>query len=206
MAANGRLGCRRVQTPHYRIRWATPAGELLANEPYPDEVARHAAALAAAYNDPHNAGLLGHTEAMTEDDVIAHYAEVSENGGHNFLVFRDGQLVADADLRDVAGGAAVFAFLVAAVAAQGQGLGTRTATMIHAFAFAQLRLDRVYASVVPGNVASRRALEKLGYTLDPSPAARAHADEPDDLVLVLERSAFERSHAAQLAEIQIAER
>jgi len=195
-----------VQTPRYRIHWSTPAGELLAIEPHRDELAPHAAVLAAAYNDPHNAALLGHTEPMSEADVIEHYAEVSGGGGHNFLVFRDGQLVADADLRDVADGAAVFAFLVAAVAAQGQGLGTKTATMIHAFALAQLRLDRFYASVVPGNVASRRALEKLGYALDPSPAARAYADEPGDLVLALDRSAFERSHAAQLAEIQIAMR
>jgi len=195
-----------VQTPRYRIRWSTPAGELLAIEPHPDEIAQHAAALAAAYNDPRNAVLLGHTEPMSEADVIEHYAEVSSGGGHNFLVLRDGQFVADADLRDVAGGAAVFAFLVAAVSAQGQGLGTKTATMIHAFAFAQLRLDRVYASVIPGNVASRRALEKLGYALDPSPAARTYADEPGDLVLVLDRSTFERSHAAQLAEIQIAMR
>jgi len=175
-------------------------------EPRSDEVAQHAAVLTAAYNDPHNAPLLGHTEAMTEADVIAHYAEVSDDGGHNFLVFRDGRLVADADLRDVSDGAAVFAFLVAAVAAQGQGLGTKIATMIHAFAFAQLRLDRVYASVVPDNVASRRVLDKLGYAVDPSPAARVHADEPGDIILVLDRSTFERSNAPQLAEIQIAVR
>lgn len=195
-----------MQTPRYRIRWSTPAGELLAIEPHRDEVAQHAALLAAAYNDPHNAALLGHTEAMTEADVIAHYAEVSKDGGHNFLVFRDGQLVADADLRGVAGSAAEFAFMVAAVAAQGQGLGTKTATMIHAFAFAQLRLDRVYASVVPENVASRRVLEKLGHTVDPSPAARSYADDPGDIVMVIDRPAFEHLHAPQMAEIQIAVR
>ena len=195
-----------MQTPRYRIRWSTPTGELLAIEPHRDEVAQHAALLAAAYNDPHNAALLGHTEAMTEADVIAHYAEVSEDGGHNFLVFRNGQLVADADLRGVADGAAEFAFMVAAVAAQGQGLGTKTATMIHAFAFAQLRLDRVYASVVPENVASRRVLEKLGCTVDPSPAARSYADDPGDIVMVIDRPAFEHLHAPQMAEIQIAVR
>jgi RimJ/RimL family protein N-acetyltransferase len=179
---------------------------LLAVEPRPEELARHAAALAAAYNDPHNAPLLGHTEAMTEDDVIAHYAAVSDDGGYNFLVFRDAALVADADLRHVAGGAAEFAFMVAAVTAQGQGLGTRIATMLHAFAFAQLRLDRVYASIVPDNAASRRVFDKLGYTVDASPTARAYADEPGDITMVLERPAFERSHATQMAEIQIAMR
>lgn len=195
-----------MQPPRYRITWSTPAGELLAVEPDPEDLERHATALAAAYNDPHNAPLLGHTEPMTEDDVIAHYASVSDDGGYNFLVFRDGALVADADLRHVAGAAAEFAFLVAAVTAQGQGLGTRVATMIHAFAFAQLRLDRVYASIVPGNAASRRVFDKLGYAIDASPAARAYADEPGDLTMVVERPAFERSYATQMAEIRIAMR
>ncbi len=192
-----------MQLPRYRIAWSTPAGELVAIEPRPEEVAHHAAALAAAYNDPRNAPLLGHTEAMTEDDVIEHYAAVADGGGHNFLVLRDGALVADADLRHVAGGAAEFAFLVAAVTAQGQGLGTRIATMIHAFGFALLGLDRIYASIVPGNVASRRVFDKLGYAVDASPAARAYADEPGDTTMVVERPAFERSHAAQMAEIRI---
>jgi len=171
-------------TPRHRITWSPstgPAGTLLAIEPSADELAQHAAALTAAYNDPHNAPLLGHTELMTERDVIAHYGAVSRDGGHNFLVFRDGALVADADLRHVTRGAAEFAFMVAAVSAQGQGLGTRIATMIHAFAFATRRLDRVYATA----------------------AGRAYADEPDDVVLVIDRSSFEQSHAWQLAEIAI---
>jgi RimJ/RimL family protein N-acetyltransferase len=193
-----------VQLPRYRITWSTPAGELLAVEPDAAQLAQHAGVLAAAYNDPHNAPLLGHTEAMTDADVIAHYAAVADDGGHNFLVFRDGALVADADLRHVAGGAAEFAFLVAAVAAQGQGLGTRVAMMIHAFAFARLQLDRVYASIVPGNAASRRVFDKLGYAVDLSPTARAYADEPGDITMVVERAAFERSHAAQMAGIHIA--
>jgi RimJ/RimL family protein N-acetyltransferase len=195
-----------VQLPRYRIAWSTPAGELVAIEPHPDELAHHAAALAAAYNDPHNAPLLGHTDAMTADDVIDHYASVAADGGRNFLVVRDGALVADADLRHVGGGAAEFAFLVTTVTAQGQGLGTRIATMIHAFGFALLGLDRIYASIVPGNVASRRVFDKLGYVVDDSPMARAYADEPGDITMALERTAFERSHVAQMAEIRIAMR
>jgi RimJ/RimL family protein N-acetyltransferase len=195
-----------VQHPRYQIAWSTPAGALVAVEPFPEELARFAAALAAAYNDPHNAPLLGHTEAMTEDDVIAHYAAVADDGGRNFLVFRDDTLVADADLRHVARGAAEFAFLVTAVSAQGQGLGTRIAMMLHAFAFGVLGLDRVYASIIPDNVASRRVFEKLGYAVDASPAARAYADEPGDITMVVERPAFEATYAAQLAAIRIAMR
>jgi RimJ/RimL family protein N-acetyltransferase len=213
--------------PLCQITWATPAGRLLAIEPRPDEVARYAGALAAAYNDPRNAPLLGHTEDVDEDDVIAHYGDVAEAGGHNFLVFVersetggedpdgfaggagrgvDGALVADADLRKVGGGAAEFAFMVASPAAQGKGLGTRVALMVHAFGFGRLGLERIYASVIPGNAASRRVFEKLGYQVDTSPAARAYADEPGDLTMAVDRAAFERAHAQALAEIAIAVR
>ncbi|HEX3474332.1 MAG TPA: GNAT family N-acetyltransferase [Kofleriaceae bacterium] len=202
--------------PLCQITWATPAGRLVANEPRPDEVAHHAGALAAAYNDPRNAPLLGHTEDVDEDDVIAHYTDVAAAGGHNFLVFvepsetggegPDGALVADADLRKVGGGAAEFAFMVASPVAQGKGLGTRVALMIHAFGFGRLGLERIYASILPGNAASRRVFEKLGYQVDASPGARAYADEPGDITMVIDRAAFERSHAQALAEIEIAVR
>jgi len=191
-----------VPTPRFQIAWSTPEAHLVALEPEVDEVRRHAGALADAYNDPHNAPLLGHTDRLGERDVVAHYAHLSD-AGHGFLTFRDGALVGDADLRGVADGAAEFAFLVAAVAEQGKGLGTRLATMIHTFAFRQLDLARVYASIVPANRASRRVFDKLGYVVDDAPAARAYADEPDDVVLRLERAVFEPAHAIAMAEIQI---
>jgi RimJ/RimL family protein N-acetyltransferase len=192
--------------PLYQITWATPAGQLVALEPRPDEVVRHAGALAAAYNDPHNAPLLGHTEDVDEDDVVAHYLDVGEAGGHNFLVFVDGALAADADLRKVGGGAAEFAFMVATPAAQGKGLGTRIAMMVHAFGFRRLGLGRIYASIIPGNAASRRVFEKLGYQVDDSPGARAYADEPGDVTMGVDRATFEQAHAQALAEIGIAVR
>jgi RimJ/RimL family protein N-acetyltransferase len=195
-----------VQLPRYQIAWSPPGGSLLAIEPRPDELEHHAAALAAAYNDPHNAPLLGHTEPLGEADVIAHYASLADHGGHGFLVLRDDKLVADGDLRNLSGGAAEFAFLVADVAAQGQGLGTKIATMIHAFAFRQLQLERVYASIVPQNVASRRVFEKLGYAVDSSPSALAYAEDHGDIAMVIDRPTFARSHASQMAEIQIAVR
>jgi len=186
----------------YQIAWSTPQAHLVAIEPTGDELRRHAAALAEAYNDPHNAPLLGHTDRLGERDVLAHYAALAGTG-HGFLTFRDGALVGDADLRGVADGAGELAFLVGNVAHQGQGLGTRLATMLHAFAFRQLGLARVYVSVMPDNAASRRVFEKLGYARDDGPAARAYADEPDDLTLVVERARFEAAHANEMAEIQI---
>lgn len=190
----------------HQIAWPALTAPLLAIEPTPDEVARHAPALAAAYNDPHNAPLLGHTELLGEADVIEHYARLADEGGHGFLVFQGGALVADGDLRGVAGGAAELAFLVTSPAAQGKGLGTRVATMLHALAFRRLGLERIYASILPGNAASRRVFEKLGYVIDASPAARAYADEPGDVTMRIDRPSFERSHAAQLAEIELSVR
>jgi RimJ/RimL family protein N-acetyltransferase len=190
----------------YQIAWSTPAGQLLAIEPTRAEIARHAGALAAAYNDPRNAPLLGHTEPSSERDVIGHYESLARRGGHGFVVLRDGALVGDGDLRGVTRGAAEFAFLVAAVAEQGKGLGTRIATMIHAFAFAELGLDRVYASIVPANTASRRVFEKLGYAIDDSPAGRGFAEDPSDVVMVIDRASFEQSHAQAMAEIAISVR
>lgn len=188
------------------MRHAIDWGELRAIEPYPGEVRAHAAALAAAYNDPRNAPLLGHTAALGEDDVLGHYASLDAAGAHPFLLLRGDALAGDGDLRGVTAEAAEFAFLIASPAAQGQGLGTRFATMIHAFAFARLGLARVYASIIPANVASRRVFEKLGYALDASPAARAYADDDGDLVMSLDRATFTHRHAAALADVRVTAR
>lgn len=197
---------RCVDLPGFRIDWTTPHGTLTALEPRPDEVAQHVGALAAAYNDPHNAPLLGHTEPLAESDVLDHYTSLLGRGAHPFLLFSDGVLAGDGDLRNLDRGAAEFAFLIAAPSAQGKGLGTRFAIMIHAFGFIQLALDRVYASIVPANTASRRVFEKLGYTLDTSEAARAFADDPDDVIMCVERDTFLRAHAEAIAQLRIAMR
>ncbi len=181
-----------------RVEW----GDLSAFEPAPDDVATHAAALAIAYNEPNNARLLGHTQLLSADDVIDHYASLVEEGGHPFLLFRDGQLSGDGDLRGVGDGECEFAFLIADPGAQGKGLGTRFATMICAAGFARLDLARIYASIVPANTGSRRVFEKLGYTLDETAAARGFAEDPEDLVMSIDRATFERTNAAALAAIR----
>lgn len=190
----------------FRIDWRTSVGHLAALEPSAREVEQHAAALAAGYNDPRNAPLMGHDEPITEADVVELYADAAAEGTRSFLLFRDDLLVGDGDLRHVRDGGAEFAFMIAATAVQGQGLGTRFAVMIHAFGFAQLGLREIYASVVPANVASRRVFEKMGHVEDGSARARAYADEPGDLVMAIDRATFERGHAAALAELRIAER
>jgi RimJ/RimL family protein N-acetyltransferase len=175
----------------FRIEWQ----DLVALEPTPEEVRAHADALAVGYNEPRNATMMGHTAEMAPDEIVLHYAEMAERGAHQFLLFADGSLAGDADLRGIADGACEFAFMIAAPSAQGRGLGTRFATMIYAFAFAQLQLQRVYASVIPENTASLRVFEKLGCSVDESPAARAFADEPGDIVMGIDRDAFVRRTA-----------
>jgi RimJ/RimL family protein N-acetyltransferase len=177
----------------FRIDWQ----DLAAIEPTPAEVRTHAAALAVGYNEPRNATMMGHTAEMAPGEIVEHYAEMAERGAHQFLLFAGGELAGDADLRGIASGACEFAFMIAAPSAQGKGLGTRFATMIYAFAFAELGLERVYASVIPENVASLRVFEKLGCTVDETPAARTFADEPGDIVMAIDRATFERRNPVQ---------
>lgn len=196
-----------------RIDWTTDAGALLAFEPTTAEVAQHASELSTGYNDPANAELMGHANLISPAEVIDAYTESIAGGMRAFLLFvmprggknppprrhsREGPLplwgafAGDGDLRNFRGATAEFAFMIAAPIAQGKGLGTRFATMIHSFGFRRLELERIYASVVPHNTASRRVFEKLGYIADDTPAGREYADEPGDLVLVLDRDTFVR--------------
>ncbi len=190
----------------FRIDWHTEVGELSAIEPTPEEIVTHAPLLVAGYNEPANARLMGHTDEMTDEEVIEHYEDMADEGARQFLLFVDGRLAGDADVRGLADGAAEFAFMIAAPGQQGKGLGTKFALMVHAFAFRELALARVYASIVPENTASRRVFEKLGYALDDGAEARAYADEPGDIVMGIDRATFERANAAALAQIEVVPR
>jgi RimJ/RimL family protein N-acetyltransferase len=186
-----------------RIAWTTDLGHLVAVDSDAANVAKHAEALARAYNDPKNAPLMGHTESISPVEVIASYADRMADGSRAFLLFRDDHLVGDADLRNFRDGAAEFAFMIGDPAAQGKGMGTRFAIMIHAFGFLRADLTRIFASIVPHNTASRRVFEKLGYAVDPSPAARAFADDPDDVVMSVDREAFSRLCGSELGAVGI---
>lgn len=180
------------------VTWRPPGGSALlqAVEPTDAEIATHAAALAQAYNDPHNAPLMGNTEAMSSTDVVAHYTNMNAAGARQFHLLVDGTLVGDADLRnfDPIAHTCEFAFMIAQRATQGRGLGTRFALMLHHVAFTELDVDKIYVAIVPSNQASRRVFEKLGYQLDASPAARASADDPSDITMAIDRATFLAAH------------
>ncbi|MEJ7597910.1 MAG: GNAT family N-acetyltransferase [Kofleriaceae bacterium] len=179
-----------------RIEWE----DLVAFEPTLEDVETHLDALTAAYNDPNNAPLLGHTSDMAPEEVVEHYhLLITSPNARPFILTRGDALVGDGDLRGIAGEAAEFAFLIADPGEQGRGLGTRFALMVHAFAFEALGLARVFASVVPANIASRRVFEKLGYTEDPN---EAYGDL-GDVTLGLDRETFLRVNASFVREIEI---
>jgi RimJ/RimL family protein N-acetyltransferase len=186
----------------YIVEWS----ELQAIEANIDELAQHAAALAAGYNEPRNAELMGHTAAITPAEVVETYAAGIAAGMRPFLLFARGELAGDADLRGVRQRRGEFAFMIAAPSAQGKGLGTRFAQMVHAFGFNAMGLDTIYASVVPHNTASLRVFEKIGYAPDASAAAREYADEPGDVTLALARDTFMRVNAEALSRIALGTR
>lgn len=192
--------------PRHAIDWSQGGVRLRAVEPHDDELAGCAPALAAFYNDDHNRAMMANTTLVTPAEVIDIWADMRAGGGRPFLLFTDGALAGDADLRRLEADRAEFAFLVGARAAQGRGLGTAFGLMIGAFAFRALGLARVYAAILPHNRASLRAFEKMGYDVDGSPDARVYADEDDEVTVSIARAAFEARHAEALRAIRIEER
>ncbi len=73
--------------------------------------------------------------------------------------------------------------------AQGRGYGTRAIGLVARYGFGQLALGRLEAYVFVGNVASRRAFEKNGFTLECTlPGAAVKRGAPrDEWLLALER-------------------
>lgn len=208
----------RAQRTSWAVEHRSNGERLLAIEPTADELAAAAPALAAFYDDPHNRRMLANTITLTPADVITSYDELRASGGRPFLLFAGDRLVGDGDLRhlsaDVDGDEAAnhdartkktgeIAILVGDRTSQGRGLGTRLAVMLHAFAFHVLDLAQIYASILPANAVSLRLFARLGYLPDDSPAARAFADEPDDITLAVTRARFESTAAAALADARL---
>jgi RimJ/RimL family protein N-acetyltransferase len=197
--------------PHkerWSVSWDGPEGPLGAHEPSQAEVQAASARLAAWYNEEHNRSMMANQQDMDPGEVCAHYREAWEKGGRNFLLYVQGRLAGDADLRhvDPASRTAEFAIMMGERTMQGRGYGTRFALMLHALAFTALDLERVYVTIIPGNRGSLRLFEKLGYQRDQSPQARAYIDEPDDVTMSLGRGDFQRLHADAVRQLAIARR
>lgn len=189
----------------FRVEWSGAQGVLAAVEPTLEEVRARARELAAAYNDPHNSQMIANTIEFSAADVVVNFEQMAQEGARQFFLYDGASFAGDADIRNIVGGAAELAILIAARPAQGKGLGTRFATLLHVFAFRGLGLERLYVTILPENAASRRLFEKLGYSIDASPEARAYADDPRDVSMSIQRGDFERSHPAAMAEVRFDE-
>ena len=190
------------------MSWAGPDGRLDAREPTRAEVEAAAATLSAWYNETHNRSMMSNETEMDPDEVLEHFDGVWEEGGRNFLLYAEGRLMGDADLRhvDTTTRTAEFAIMIGERNVQGRGYGTRFALMLHALAFTTLHLERIYVSIIPANRGSLRLFEKLGYQSDNSPAARAYVDEPDDVTLSFAHADFVRLHGASIGQLEVAPR
>lgn len=192
-----------LPTARWSIRSPWGAGWLRAFEPDETEILAAAPLLASFYNDRHNSSMLANTRDLTVAEVVEGFHELRAEGARPFLLEQDGELMGDADFRHLEGAHAAFALLIGPRTEQGRGLGTRYAAMLHAAAPRMLGLERIYAAVIPQNVASLRMLEKLGYEVDHSPRAASFAEDPDDICLSIDVAQFGRTHAALLAELII---
>ncbi len=179
---------------------------LRAFEPSPEEVRAAAAQLSRYYNDAHNRAMLTNQCDMSAREVCEHYRESRERGSRLFLLERDSVLVGDADFRHFDGDSAEYAVMIGARDLQGRGLGQLFTTMLHAWALRGLGLDCVYVTIFPGNRASVRLFERLGYGPDDGPRARGLIDEEGDLTMSVRRSLFEHRHRPMMDEVRFGAR
>jgi RimJ/RimL family protein N-acetyltransferase len=189
--------------PLLRVEWTIDTARLVAVEPTADQIRAAASDLAAGYNEPHNRAMLANTVAFSPTDVIEHYARMAGEGARPFLLYKDGVVAGDADLRnlDPERGTGELALLIRDRAQQGKGLGTRFALMLHALAIRELGLRRLYVTIVPENAASLRLFQKLGYCEDATSEARAYADSDRDVAMSVDLAALAAAHASSLAQI-----
>lgn len=181
-------------------------GKLLAFEPTEAEVLIAAPMLAIFNNDRHNSAMLTNTQEMTATEIVESYEFLRTNNGRSFLLEQEGVLTGDADFRNISGSTAEFAILIGSRTQQSRGLGTRYAAMMHVAAFRVLGLERIYASITPTNVASRRMVEKIGYQLDQSAFASSFIEEKDDIVMSIDWPRFELASAELMSEVTITAR
>jgi RimJ/RimL family protein N-acetyltransferase len=196
------------QAQRWSVSWNAADGRLDVHEPSAPEVQSAAARLAGWYNDQHNRAMMANTCELDEAEVCEHFARVWQEGGRNFLLYAEGVLMGDADLRhvDLVARTAEFAILIGERNAQGRGFGTRFALMVHALAFTALALERIYVSIIPANRGSLRLFEKLGYRPDDSEAARVYIDEVEDVTMSFARDDFMRRHGDAVHELTMSPR
>jgi RimJ/RimL family protein N-acetyltransferase len=190
----------------FEVRFRDEDNLLRAYEPTAAEVATAAPRLSQHYNDPYNRSMLTNTATMSADDVMDHYREARQRGDRLFLLERNGVLMGDADFRHFDGQSAEYAILIGARDQQGRGLGGKFTVMLHALAFGDWGLARVYVAIIPANQPSLRMFQRLGFQTDTSPHARTLAEEVSDATLSLDAVSFRLRHEATIEAVTIRNR
>ena len=135
--------------------------------------------------------------------MIEFWSDARADGGRGFLLYCDGELVGDADFREMNGDEAELAVLIGPRRRQASGLGACFVPMILALGFEELGLSSVYVAIRPRNEASLRLFARVGFTRDEGERARAYAEEDDDVCMVLTRAAFLGRHADIMRQIEL---
>lgn len=188
---------------HATLCWEHQGRRLEARPATQALVAQHSAALAGWYNVPANKALMANTQDFTAQEVEEMYAAFRADAGLVFLLFVDGALCGDADLRNVRRHSAEFAIMVGAPEQQGRGLGTAFTAMIHVHALRDLKLPQVWLSIVPDNVGARRCYEKCGYVVDHGPGASDVMEEPTDVPMRLTAADLQRCQPAAWTQVVV---
>jgi RimJ/RimL family protein N-acetyltransferase len=127
--------------------------------------------LSAMLRDPRVAETLGGVRTLEEvRQGIRHQSSHWDKYGFGVWVFHDqeGQFVGRAGLEetDVGGAGNVELLYTVPAALWGRGIATEMAARCIDIAFDSLGLEQLVAFTLPSNIASRRVMEKLGFTYD----------------------------------------
>lgn len=150
------------------------------------------------YADPYNQAMMTNTHPLSASEIAAFYSELIDEGGRPLLLYRDGELVGDGDLRGIHDGHAEATLLIGQRSLQGKNLGTLFGAMVLALGCRHLGIEHFHAVYIPENTASARWTQKLGYLRDDSSEARRWAEDDREVVVTLTRTHFEQLHRETL--------
>ena len=122
-----------------------------------------------------------HADSLDGIAIQSAHAESDDQTCFLAVLVSTGQVVGEAGWKggpDAAGETEIGYGLAAP--SRGQGLGTELVALLTGWVRAQPGVIRVVARVLPGNTASRRALERNSFELDPPDAAADPGAGPDD--------------------------
>lgn len=183
-------------TSNFCIQWSvSDLGELRAVKCDLKLLQLHSNWLAQCYNEPYNQEMMGNSQCFTSENVIEYYQESWQKGNLMFLLFVGDEIVGDADYRNCSKGCAEFVIMIGSRNWQGKSLGTNFGIMLHHFAFDFFQFKKIYSTILPQNKVSIKLFNKLGYSIDNTPAAKKFADSDVDLCFSISDNQFNNRYS-----------